>query len=240
MYSLLQLYYDGKKGRILCGIVIGAVALHAGERQSVQEAALTLLMGIVVLLTLECSCLLEENRRQKRRIEELRCCSEQDALTGLKNRYAFSHIAREMEMRAEGMTVLVCDIDGLKRVNDTFGHLAGDRLIRQAAQILRQSCTERAEIFRMGGDEFIVLFAGAMSVSEILALKKQLEAAGQRLQEEERTAPTLSVGVASGRGEKLLTVIKRADQAMYASRKKERRGFSNFQYAIIEAEKECK
>jgi len=61
----------------------------------------------------------------------------------------------------EPLTVLVCDVDGFKQVNDRFGHLEGNKVLRYVADVLRDNCREYDYVARMGGDEFVILLAGS-------------------------------------------------------------------------------
>jgi diguanylate cyclase (GGDEF)-like protein len=88
----------------------------------------------------------------------LQYSNEHDALTGLFNRRYFE--AALMKLRqsgAVGVGVICCDLDGLKLVNDTFGHAAGDVMLQRTAAMLREVLPEAALIARVGGDEFVVL-----------------------------------------------------------------------------------
>jgi GAF domain-containing protein len=77
-----------------------------------------------------------------------------DPLTGLPNAKALASRLKEMATVA---TVVVCDLDGFKQVNDRFGHLTGNRLLEALADGFRKSCRERDFVARMGGDEFVLL-----------------------------------------------------------------------------------
>lgn len=85
-------------------------------------------------------------------------------LSGLKNRNSFIRFAQQIEKRGDSVSVMVCDIDGLKIINDTLGHLAGDEIIRKPAAVLQDTCPNNATIFRMGGDKFLVIIQEALSI----------------------------------------------------------------------------
>lgn len=86
-----------------------------------------------------------------------------DELTQLRNRRGFNRTVPEMAARAKRqgkpLTIISFDLDGLKEVNDTKGHSAGDKLIREAAQVLKRNIREIDIAARLGGDEFAVLLS---------------------------------------------------------------------------------
>src|SRR5256714_11321616 len=98
---------------------------------------------------------------QKRAEEDLKALLLVDELTGLPNRRAFitlSEQALKMAMRMERDVLMIfIDVDHLKYINDTYGHLAGDRALIDTARVLRESCREADIIARLGGDEFVAL-----------------------------------------------------------------------------------
>lgn len=145
-----------------------------------------------------------------------------DALTGLLNRAAL-HIRLEEAQaqpsrRAETLSVIAADLDGLKAVNDRFGHEAGDEVLRGVAASLGGSIREGDLLYRLGGDEFLVVLP-ATPTSEAAELAERLRAtiaalrpAGHRV--------TLSAGVAGVVHEvvDLEHLIGRADRALYAAK----------------------
>lgn len=116
--------------------------------------------------------LLEESmRRSEEDAKILRKCldrAERDAsidhLTGLPNRRAFETVTdREFgaaRMLGEPLCLAFCDIDHFKRINDTYGHDTGDRVIKSVADVFRQIAGEKCHVARYGGEEFTILFPG--------------------------------------------------------------------------------
>lgn len=108
--------------------------------------------------------------------------SMRDKLTGLKNRTGFygDYGKHHRWLPADdgephGISLFICDIDFFKKVNDTYGHNAGDAVLKHTAEIFRKNCPDDAEIYRWGGEEFIVVLpdrnlAGAAEAAEKLRL----------------------------------------------------------------------
>jgi diguanylate cyclase (GGDEF)-like protein len=144
-------------------------------------------------------------------LEELRERAATDPLTGLGHHATFYEALGRVRERREAIAVLLCDVDGFKAINDTRGHLAGDRVLREIAAALSGALRRGDELFRIGGDEFaaIVKVVGAQ---EALAAGRRLQQAGRSLGD-----VTLSIGVALPReAEDAEALIARADEALYA------------------------
>ena len=95
---------------------------------------------------------------RKQMEERLIHISMRDGLTGLYNRAYFQEELRRLnDGRYAPIAVIVCDVDGLKLYNDSFGHMMGDRLIKAAADILLQNFRTSDVVARIGGDEFAVI-----------------------------------------------------------------------------------
>ncbi|RCJ29048.1 diguanylate cyclase [Nostoc minutum NIES-26] len=104
---------------------------------------------------------LEKEMEERQKVEaEVRRLSLTDELTGLYNRRGFFLLAEQQlkltHRRQTSCCLLFVDVDGLKQINDTFGHEVGDRVISDTAELLRQTCRDSDIVARWGGDEFVV------------------------------------------------------------------------------------
>lgn len=107
----------------------------------------------------------DEQMRRERELTEAHERANRDALTGTKSKHAYvdavSEINIKIEMKkSEPFAVAVCDVNGLKTINDTQGHIAGDRIIKNAAGIIC-NIFKHSPVFRVGGDEFVVIMQGS-------------------------------------------------------------------------------
>jgi diguanylate cyclase (GGDEF)-like protein len=145
-----------------------------------------------------------------------------DPLTGLLNRAALHRRFDELEQQArltdDVLSLLVCDIDRFKAVNDTYGHDRGDAVLRDVAYEMRKQLRSFELIYRLGGEEFVLVLPGATD--------KDARRIAERLRESLRAARpgglgvTVSVGVASARGERVAfeSLFKEADRALYVAK----------------------
>ncbi len=160
---------------------------------------------------------MEDITVRKEAEEHLRYLSIHDPLTGLYNRfYADTEIQRLKAGRKFPASVIVVDIDGLKAVNDTEGHAAGDLLIKNTAYVLRQTFRPEDMVARTGGDEFLVILP---SVDGIV-LEQSLRRLRVYLSNFNASSPerpvSFSIGASTAHsGEELDECIKQADMAMY-------------------------
>ena len=152
-------------------------------------------------------------------VDELRELAATDPLTGLGHHAAF-HAALTDALAAGGrVAVVVGDLDGFKTLNDSRGHAAGDALLRETAAVLAEGLPPDAAAFRVGGDEFALLFADGGAG----AARRVAEAVRARAQA--RTGLTLSLGVAQATpGEAPGELMERADAALYAVKRRGRDG----------------
>ena len=168
---------------------------------------------------------------QRRRIDRLHSLAHQDFLTGLANRAAMKeHLDNLMAVDITGShTIVLFDLDGFKLVNDTYGHLAGDTLLRKFAAILAANVRRDDFVARIGGDEFaLVLKNGSESEARVIAGRILRDA--RRLTSLDPTCGNLaaSAGVATFyAGKPIEDIMALADDALYAA-KREGKGIIRF------------
>ena len=142
-----------------------------------------------------------------------------DTLTGLPNRRAFQHALERLEGSGRSVCLALLDLNGLKRVNDSQGHLAGDALLQRTAGQLLTLCPPLFQAFRIGGDEFVLLgteLSQAEAESFFPRLLHALDEAGAD------AALGWCLGPAAG-PEDLQALLRESDRRMY-TQKQERRG----------------
>jgi len=215
--SALAVPLEGLQG------VLGVLSLYHSEKDAFTNDHLRILLAIASKLGLSIENAL------KYRLAETSATT--DYLTGLPNaRSLFLHLDREMSRcrrHEEALTVLVCDLDGFKQVNDRFGHLEGNRLLRAFAQKLKDSCREYDYVARMGGDEFVIVAPGLTpetSLEKTYYFNQLAMEAGRQVTGEDIIS--LSVGAAfyprDGRDAEQL--LAEADRRMYVVKQQHHAG----------------
>lgn len=153
--------------------------------------------------------------------ERLRFVSRHDSLTGLYSRAFFEEeLARVQAGGPAWAGVIVCDVDGLKIVNDTFGHAVGDEMLMAAAATIQRVFRKEDVVARIGGDEFAVLLPG-LDEAEVRAKCGQIQEAVYAFnQENGKFALSVSVGFAAGRPAEtsLNQLFLAADNNMYRAK----------------------
>ena len=152
----------------------------------------------------------------------LRHAAEHDELTGLPNRASLKKAVEQRVEAQSAFTVALLDLDGFKKVNDTYGHAMGDAVLIETTKRLQKLLTPGDIMARLGGDEFVILFDGKTAQLAQQALKNMLLAVARPYD----TAPHnaylgVSIGVAEYplHGEDYSLLLKNADTAMYYSKK---------------------
>lgn len=194
--------------------------------------------SVLAKLPVEDRTVIEEALARAEKTEaELRYLADHDSLTGLLDRRRFraeldQYVSFSARYGGQG-AVMIIDIDGLKGINDSFGHHAGDNLIRHIAAIMRERVRGTDIVARLSGDEFAVLMpqtetAGALQLGEDLR-SQVAESATAGLEIE---GATISVGITMFGGERGIgaeAVLVAADQAMYRAKEGGRNQIALFQ-----------
>ncbi|WP_425613814.1 GGDEF domain-containing protein [Anatilimnocola sp. NA78] len=162
---------------------------------------------------------------QARQIESHAVEARTDPLTQVANRRALEDELRrcvdDYQQRGRPLSVMIIDVDNFKKFNDSHGHQAGDEILRGVARVLRQSTAEANLVARYGGEEFAIVFPGAtFGAARETAEKARLAIASARFRYEGRELRvTASAGLAElVIGETEASLVKRADEALYASK----------------------
>ena len=164
----------------------------------------------------------------RRALTQIKLLSETDELTGIFNKRAIDimseRIFKQTVRYGRPLSLLMIDSDSLKTINDSYGHEAGNRLLKLTVQCIQSQLREADIVGRYGGDEFLVLLPetpGSGAAGVAARIRHSIEATPLSIREK-TVQITVSIGVASypEHGDDFETVMKRADQAMYGSKSK--------------------
>jgi len=227
--DLVETYAPIMAGNELLGVleIYSDITLQQKKLNGVVRRSFTTLflmaatlLVLVLYSTRRAARFLKERQRME---EELRALSISDELTGLYNRRGFFTLAEQQMKMAKrmklGVLLVSADLNGMKGINDRYGHHEGDRALRESSDILRKSFRESDIIARIGGDEFVILMIEKPGIDqEVLAarLKSNLDrhnAVAGRVY-----ALSISVGMVSCGPESNISLdelMKRADILMY-------------------------
>ncbi|MBD2841374.1 GGDEF domain-containing protein [Erythrobacter rubeus] len=159
-------------------------------------------------------------QREARRAQEL---AQTDPLTGLANRRSLMGQLDEMILKArrisKPLVLIVFDIDHFKTVNDTYGHLAGDKVLQTIARIAKDQAREADIMARVGGEEFVWVVPGADESSARVMSERLRHAIANDSATETVPSVTISAGLAElTQGDTSLSLFARADSALYAAK----------------------
>jgi len=212
--SALALPLEGLSG------VVGVLALYQAEPDAFTSDHLRILLAVTSKMALAI-----ENALKYQQAEN---SATTDYLTELPNaRSLFLELDRELarcKRESTSLTVMVCDMDGFKQINDRFGHLEGNRVLRLFAQALKQSCREYDYVARMGGDEFVVIAPGlpaegaAKRAEHLRELARQ---AGQEICQEDILSLSVGRAVYPEDGLDAEGLLAEADRRMYLEKQQQ-------------------
>lgn len=161
-----------------------------------------------------------EVTRNRLFIERLKDLAGIDPLTKLMNRHGYEKTLKKIDCKENlPLSVIFGDVNGLKKVNDFWGHTIGDRLLIEVAEIIKCSVSNDAVVSRIGGDEFVVLLANCTKENA----KEQVEKIMKKISSKEKAEYKISVafGVATKEhpDENINILLKKADDRMYSNKR---------------------
>ncbi|MHA6482244.1 sensor domain-containing diguanylate cyclase [Paenibacillus sp. strain BS8-2] len=228
---------------IACGLIgwllarkvskpLSLISEAANKLRRGEEAEIPFARGIkdIEILSSSLSVLIAELTEQKSELIRMEDKAHHDKLTGLLNRSAMEVVVqravRQAEERGGGLAFMYMDLDGFKAVNDTYGHAVGDVLLQEVASRLAANSRNGDYLFRMGGDEFVMILSVPADDAEreaegvasrvLESIRKPFDIEGQRM------GVSCSIGIAlwPQEGRDIPTLLRDADEALYASKSK--------------------
>jgi len=190
------------------------------KQQQVLESQLSAMSNKVTLLE-------KQSRSFEKRIKEQQARSLQDALTKLNNRAAFDEYFAKEIVRFHNnkfeLAIVVMDLDDFKRINDTYGHTAGDKTLQVISSTLKKHIANDAFIARYGGEEFVLVFSGISKKvleEKLNALRLQVAKLPFKFKNNKVTI-TLSIGASHvQQDDNVHMAFERADGALYQAKEK--------------------
>jgi len=183
-------------------------------------------------LQMENEKLKEENKEIKEKLEKNEKEIIHDNLTGLYTRKYFSEkvendiaglLKETEEKRKEGyqvLSILFCDLDDFKKINDTYGHSFGDQILKRVSEILQENVRDTDIVARWGGEEIVIELLGADAKEATKKANDLKELIKEKIQEEFQIPLSLSIGISEAKsGANFDEKIKNADEAMYHVKK---------------------
>ncbi len=199
-------------------LLLGLQLLHSWSGISVLNVGLSITFVIVIVHQV---MLMRSNRTLMQKYSHL---AHYDALTGLKNRAKFRDESEDLLRAASAanapLSLMLVDLDGFKTVNDTHGHHIGDELLQEAASRFREALQGADAIYRMGGDEFVVIVPGPADAS-VAAAQAIIDALGTPIViDGSPIAVTPSIGISTFPADaaSVELLLKQADTAMYQAK----------------------
>lgn len=199
---------------------------HLAEQRRQEEARQLELEAQLKQMTSRVSDMEQESSQLRQRLEQERIQATTDPLTGVPNRLAFDQRMMQESARWEryggALTLLLCDIDYFKRINDTYGHKAGDKALRVIANTLARHLRASDFLARVGGEEFaVILPETAPQAAEKVAEKLRWAVQSCEFVYQGKPVPiTISGGYSQfGEGDKPDDVYQRADAALYEAKR---------------------
>lgn len=209
-------------------VVFSALDVAVHYLRTDVRAGMMLKIGIIFFLCFQIFFIVKKYNTYNNEMQRFKLYREmalKDMATGLSNRNAYEQLCKRLEGSKDMYNNICCavfDLNSLKRTNDTFGHAAGDELICGMADVLKKIFNGRANVFRTGGDEFIVVMIDEKEADFVKIVESVASAAGNIVLSY-NIKIDYSFGVASydeGIYPSIADMLKAADNRMYEDKKK--------------------
>ena len=146
-----------------------------------------------------------------------------DALTGLYNRTYLDEFIKIHNDDCYPLAIISADCDGLKKINDTYGHIAGDEYIKATANLFKTVLPQECILFRMGGDEFLALLPSTLEEKALLLVEQLKDRQKQYRIQNRQLSISFGVSVMNSRADSFHTCITDSDKKMYYEKKTKQR-----------------
>lgn len=200
--------------------VVGVIALYHSDHDSFTSDHLRILLAVSSKMALAVENALKYEQAESSAVT--------DYLTGLPNaRSLFLQLDRELarcKRDNSSLIVMVSDMDGFKQINDRFGHLEGNRVLRLFAQALKDTCREYDYVARMGGDEFVIVAPGLTAETAIKkadSLRELARQAGAEVCGEDILSLSVGQAVYPSDGKDAEALLAEADRRMYIEKQQQ-------------------
>ena len=205
---------EKQEGAYIVAVMVEDSYYHQGNLLAI------LIVGIYLILASCCMVyMLSKVMKEKYEKEKFRYTSNTDELTRCYNRRAYEEDINKLNLSKEWVYVSM-DLNGLKRANDSFGHVAGDELIQAAADCMKNSFSEHGKVYRVGGDEFVVIITKDIPQFENILRTFEQRVASWHGEFVESMSVSYGYVFSSERmWNSILDISKASDERMYESKK---------------------
>lgn len=159
---------------------------------------------------------IQDITRIRKTEEEIRYLSYHDYLTGLFNRRFYEEVLIKLDTEENyPLTLVMADVNGLKMINDSFGHAVGDELLQKASNVIKNGCRENDVIARLGGDEFVIILSRTDAETAALIIKRLEKLAAREKIQGLKLSIAFGSRTKTRKEENIQQVLKNAEDDMY-------------------------
>lgn len=186
-------------------------------------------------------CMIEDITLSKIKEQEIAYLSYHDSLTGLYNRTFFEEEQKRLDAsRSVPLSLIMGDVNGLKLINDSFGHLQGDKLLKEIGQMLQHCCRGEDFISRVGGDEFVIFLSGIDQIGAEKVCERIYKTCREyeKKQERQTFALSISLGFATKNkpNQRIEELLMQAEEMLYGKKNADRKKVRKTIMTVIKKE----